>query len=64
MEWVLIMDLNQIITEVTIAIKLDKSLDKLIEKYGEEQINDAMTFIAYDKQELIEIEEDELQGTN
>lgn len=51
--------LNQIITEVSIALKTDKSIDKLVEKYGEEQVADAMVFITYEQQEkIIEYEED------
>lgn len=51
-------DLNQIITEVAIAIKSDKSLDNLISKYGEEKIADALQFIAFEQQEILEMEED------
>ncbi len=51
-------DFNDIITEVAIALKTDKSIDKLIEKYGEEKVADAMVFITYQQQETIEIEED------
>lgn len=50
--------LNQIITETVIALKTDKSLDKLIEKYSEEQVADALQFITYEQQEIIEMEED------
>jgi len=51
-------NLNNIITEVAIAIKTDRSLDKLMEKYGEEQVADALQFITYEQQEIIEVEED------
>ena len=55
-------DLNQIITEVTIALKTDKSLDNLIAKYGEDRIADAMVFITYQEQELVmELEEDDYE---
>jgi hypothetical protein len=46
-------NLNDIITEVTIALKTNKSLDKLIEKYGNENIADAIVFITYEQQEIL-----------
>jgi hypothetical protein len=51
------MDINQIITEVAIALKTDKSLDKLIVKYGEDDVNTAMHCIAFEEQEDL-VEED------
>jgi hypothetical protein len=51
--------LNNIITEVAIALKQDKSLDKLIEKYGEEKIADAMVFITYQQQQDVVEQEDD-----
>ena len=55
-------ELNNIITEVTIALKQDKSLSKLIEKYGEEKIADAMVFINHEKlEEIYETEEDDYE---
>jgi len=51
-------NLNQIITEVAIVLKSDKSLNPLIEKYGEEKISEAMVFIAYEEREILEYEED------
>ena len=51
------MDINQIITECAIALKTDKSLNKLIEKYGEDDVNTAMHCIAFQDQEDL-VEED------
>lgn len=56
------MDINQIITECAIALKTDKSLDKLIAKYGEDDINTAMHCIAFDDREDL-VEEDWNEGT-
>lgn len=51
-------DLNQIIAELSMAIKLDRSLDPIIAKYGNETVGEAMQFINYQEQEIIEEEED------
>jgi hypothetical protein len=51
-------DLNQVIAEISIAMKLDKSLDPIIAKYGNETVGEAMQFINYQEQEIIEQEED------
>ncbi len=50
--------LNDLITIVAIAMKKGKSLEPLIEKYGNEMIADALVFIEYNQREQIEIEED------
>lgn len=50
--------LNQVITEVALALRTDRSLDKLIEKHGEERIADALQFITYEQKETVEMEED------
>lgn len=55
------MDINQVITEVAIALKQDKSLSKLIAKYGEDDVNMAMHCIAFDEQEDL-VEEDFYEG--
>jgi hypothetical protein len=51
------MDINEIITEVAIALKQDKSLDNLIAKYGEDDVNMAMHCIAFEEKEDL-VEED------
>lgn len=53
------MGINQVILELSIALKKSLPIDDLITKYGIEMISDAMTFIEYDSREQIEIEEDE-----
>lgn len=53
------MGINQVILELSIALKKSLPIDDLITKYGIEMISDAMTFIEYDNREQIEIEEDE-----
>jgi len=55
------MDINQVITECAIALKTDKSLDKLIAKYGEDDVNMAMHCIAFDDREDL-VEEDFYEG--
>jgi hypothetical protein len=51
-------DLNQIIAELSIALKLDKSIDKIIERHGSEVVAEAMQFISFEEREFPEIEED------
>lgn len=51
-------NLNQIITEVAIALKQNKDLSELELKYGSENIADAIQFIQYDNRETVEMEED------
>lgn len=53
------MGINQVILELSIALKKSLPIDDLITKYGIEMVSDAMTFIEYDSREQIEIEEDE-----
>lgn len=53
------MGINQVILELSIALKKSLPIDDLITKYGLEMVSDAMTFIEYDSREQIEIEEDE-----
>jgi hypothetical protein len=53
------MGINQVILELSIALKKSLPIDDLIIKYGIEMVSDAMTFIEYDSREQIEIEEDE-----
>ncbi len=50
--------LNQIITEVAIALKQNKDLSELELKYGSENIADAIQFIQYEQREILELEED------
>lgn len=57
-------NLNQIITEVAIVLKSDKSLNPLIEKYGEDKVSEAMVFIAYEEKEILELEEDYYEESN
>jgi len=51
-------NLNDVIAEVSIALKTDKSLTPIIAKYGNETVGEAMQFITYQKQEVLEEEED------
>jgi hypothetical protein len=53
------MGINQVILELSIALKKSLPIDDLIIKYGIEMVSDAMTFIEYNSREQIEIEEDE-----
>jgi hypothetical protein len=53
------MGINQVILELSIALKKSLLIDDLITKYGIEMVSDAMTFIEYNSREQIEIEEDE-----
>jgi hypothetical protein len=54
------MGINQVILELSIALKKSLPIDDLIIKYGIEMVSDAMTFIEYNNREQIEIEEDEI----
>jgi hypothetical protein len=54
------MGINQVILELSIALKKSLPIDDLIIKYGIEMVSDAMTFIEYNSREQIEIEEDEI----
>jgi hypothetical protein len=51
-------DLNQVIAELSIAMKLDRSFDPIIAKYGNEVVGEAMQFIQFENQDVPEIEED------
>ena len=51
-------DLNQVIAELSIAMKLDRSLDPIIARYGVETVGEAMQFIQFENQDVPEIEED------
>lgn len=51
-------DLNQVIAELSIAMKLDRSFDPIIAKYGVEIVGEAMQFIQFENQDVPEIEED------
>jgi hypothetical protein len=51
-------DLNEVIAVISIAMKLDKSLDPIIAKYGNEVVGEAMQFIQFENQDVPEIEED------
>jgi hypothetical protein len=51
-------DLNQVIAELSIAMKLDRSFDPIIARYGIETGGEAMQFIQFENQDVPEIEED------
>ncbi|MEI6797859.1 MAG: hypothetical protein WCO04_01420 [Pseudomonadota bacterium] len=54
------MGINEVILELSIALKKSLPIDNLITKYGIEIVSDAMLFIEHDNKETIEIEEDEI----
>lgn len=56
-------DLNQVITELSIVLSKDLPLTNIIKKYGNETIGEAMQFIKYEQREQIEMEEDYEQIT-
>lgn len=56
-------DLNQVITELSIVLSKDLPLTNIIKKYGNETIGEAMQFIKYEQREQIETEEDYEQIT-
>jgi hypothetical protein len=51
-------DLNQVIAELSVALKLDRSINKIIERHGPEAVAEAMQFISFEEREFPEIEED------
>lgn len=51
-------DLNEVIAVISIAMKLDRSLEPIIAKYGSETVGEAMQFIQFENQDVPEIEED------
>ena len=56
-------DLNQVITELSIVLSKDLPLTNIIKKYGNETIGEAMQFIKYEQREQIEMEENYEQIT-